>query len=119
MLPSTVPRTFTDFARTSPRILACSPTVNSPVELIVPSTSPSIRSELRNLTVPLIDTPPERRPPGCVDADGARLESELAARAGSLVGAAGSCFRLVNIAIPLTPPHLDVCKAMLITSDRE
>src|SRR5207237_10500029 len=89
------------------------------VDVIVPSSSASIRSEVRNLTVPLIGTPPERRPPGCADADGARLESGLAARAGSLVGAAGSCFRLVNIAIPLTPPDLVVCKAMLITSQRE
>src|SRR5437763_5870422 len=68
MLPSTVPRTFTDLVLISPRKRACSPIVSVPVEKIVPSTSPSRSSSLRNLTEPLIETPRERRaPPGTTD----------------------------------------------------
>jgi hypothetical protein len=63
ILPSTVPRTFTDFALISPRMRACSPSVSVPVESIVPSTSPSMSSEFANLTEPLIETPRERRAP--------------------------------------------------------
>jgi hypothetical protein len=63
ILPSTVPRTFTDFVLISPRMRACSPIVSVPVESIVPSTSPSMRSEFTNLTEPLIETPRERRAP--------------------------------------------------------
>jgi hypothetical protein len=65
-LPSTVPRTFTDFVLISPRMSACSPSVSIPVESIVPSTSPSMRSSFRNLTKPLIETPWERRAPDSV-----------------------------------------------------
>jgi hypothetical protein len=61
ILPSTVPRTFTDLALISPRMRACSPIVSVPVESIVPSTSPSMSSEFTNLTEPLIETPRERR----------------------------------------------------------
>jgi hypothetical protein len=61
ILPSTVPRTFTDFVLISPRMRACSPIVSVPVESIVPSTSPSMISEFTNLTEPLIETPRERR----------------------------------------------------------
>src|ERR687891_2669061 len=57
------PRTFTDFVLISPRMRACSPSVSVPVESIVPSTSPSMRSSFRNLTKPLIETPRERRAP--------------------------------------------------------
>jgi hypothetical protein len=68
IFPSTVPRTFTDFVLISPRTRACSPIVSVPVETIVPSTSPSRSSSLRNLTEPLIETPRERRaPPGTTD----------------------------------------------------
>jgi hypothetical protein len=63
ILPSTVPRTFTDFVLISPRMRACSPIVSVPVESIVPSTSPSMSSEFTNLTEPLIETPRERRAP--------------------------------------------------------
>jgi hypothetical protein len=66
ILPSTVPRTFTDFVLISPRMLACSPIVSVPVESIVPSTSPSMSSLFRNLTEPLIETPWERIAPDCV-----------------------------------------------------
>ena len=66
ILPSTVPRTFTDFVLISPRMRACSPIVSVPVESIVPSTSPSMSSSFRNLTEPLIETPRERRAPDCV-----------------------------------------------------
>ena len=57
ILPSTIPRTFTDFVLISPHMRACSPIVSVPVELIVPSTSPSMSSSFRNLTKPLIETP--------------------------------------------------------------
>jgi hypothetical protein len=63
ILPSTVPRTFTDFVLISPHMSAYSSSVSAPVESIVPSTSPSISSSLRNLTEPLIETPRERRAP--------------------------------------------------------
>jgi hypothetical protein len=63
ILPSTVPRTFTDFVLISPRMRACSPIVSVPVESIVPSTSPSMTNSFRNLTEPLIETPRERRAP--------------------------------------------------------
>jgi hypothetical protein len=63
ILPSTVPRTFTDFVLISPHMRACSPIVSVPVESIVPSTSPSMSSSFRNLTEPLIETPRERRAP--------------------------------------------------------
>jgi hypothetical protein len=63
ILPSTVPRTFTDFVLISPRMHACSPIVSVPVESTVPSTSPSMISEFANLTEPLIETPRERRAP--------------------------------------------------------
>jgi hypothetical protein len=58
--PSTVPCTFTDFVLISPRINACSPSVSVPVDWIVPSTSPSMRSSFRNWTEPLIETPREK-----------------------------------------------------------
>ncbi len=61
ILPSTVPRTFTDFVLISPRTRACSPMVSVPGEEIVPSTSPSRSSSFRNLTEPFIETPRERR----------------------------------------------------------
>jgi hypothetical protein len=67
ILPSTVPRTFTDFVLISPHMRACSPIVSVPVESIVPSTSPSMSSEFTNLTEPLIETPRERRAPDGVD----------------------------------------------------
>jgi hypothetical protein len=54
ILPSTVPRTFTDFVLISPRMCACSPMVSVPVESMVPSTSPSMISSFRNLTAPLM-----------------------------------------------------------------
>jgi len=64
ILPSTVPRSFTDFVLISARMRACSPIVSVPVEPIVPFTSPSMSSSFRNLTEPLIETPRERfRPP--------------------------------------------------------
>jgi hypothetical protein len=66
ILPSTVPRTFTDFVLISPHMRACSPIVSVPVESIVPSTSPSMRSSFKNLTKPLIETPWERRAPDSV-----------------------------------------------------
>jgi len=66
ILPSTVPRTFTDLVLISPRMLACSPIVSVPVESIVPSTSPSMNSPFWNLTDPLIETPRERKAPDCV-----------------------------------------------------
>jgi hypothetical protein len=69
ILPSTVPRTFTDFVLISPRTRACSPIVSVPVETIVPSISPSRSSSFRNLTEPLIETPRERRAPDCVGMD--------------------------------------------------
>jgi hypothetical protein len=40
ILPSTFPRTFTDFVLISPRMRACSPIMSVPWESIVPSTSP-------------------------------------------------------------------------------
>jgi hypothetical protein len=71
ILPSTVPRTFTDFVLISPRTRARSPMVSVPVETIEPSTSPSRSSSFRNLTEPLIETPPERRAtPGTTDGSG-------------------------------------------------
>src|SRR5436190_23995454 len=91
ILPSTVPRTLTDFALISPLICAFSPIESFPGELIVPSTSPSITNSLRNLTDPLIETPLERRPLdragvnvrlGCADPTGALT--------GCLTGAVGS-----------------------------
>src|SRR5262245_40911258 len=69
ILPSTVPRTFTDFVLISPRMHACSPIVSVPVDSIVPSTSPSMSSSFRNLTEPVIETPRERRAPDCVGMD--------------------------------------------------
>jgi hypothetical protein len=66
ILPSTVPRTFTDFVLTSPRMHACSPSVSVPVESILPSTSPSMSSEFTNLIEPLIETPRERIAPAGV-----------------------------------------------------
>jgi hypothetical protein len=66
ILPSTVPRTFTDFVLISPRMRACSPIVSVPVESIVPSTSPSMSSSFRNLIEPLIETPRERIAPAGV-----------------------------------------------------
>jgi hypothetical protein len=66
ILPSTIPRTFTDFVLISPRMRACSPIVSVPVESIVPSISPSMSSEFTNLTEPLIETPWERRAPDSV-----------------------------------------------------
>src|SRR6266567_3440721 len=69
ILPSTEPRTFTDFAWISPRIRACSPIVRFPVELIVPSISASIGSSFLNLTEPLIETPLDTRPPDSVGMD--------------------------------------------------
>src|SRR5438046_2212469 len=66
ILPSTVPRTFSDLVLISPRMRACSPIVSVPVESIVPSTSPSMSSSFRNLTEPLIETPRERIAPDCV-----------------------------------------------------
>jgi hypothetical protein len=53
---------------------ACSPIVRIPVEVIVPSTSPSMSSSFRNLTEPLIETPRERRAPDCVGIN-VRLDS--------------------------------------------
>jgi len=71
ILPSTVPRTFTDFVLISPRTRACSPVVSVPAETIVPSTSPSRSSSFRNLTEPLIETPRETRAaPGTTDGSG-------------------------------------------------
>jgi hypothetical protein len=76
ILPSTVPRTFTDFVLISPRTRACSPIVSVPLETIVPSTSPSRSSSFRNLTEPLIETPRERRaPPGTTDGSGRFVSS--------------------------------------------
>jgi hypothetical protein len=69
ILPSTVPRTFTDFVLISPHMHACSPIVSVPVDSIVPSTLPSMSSSFRNLTEPLIETPRERRAPDCVGMD--------------------------------------------------
>jgi hypothetical protein len=63
ILPSTVPRTFTDFVLISPHMRAYSPIVSVPVESTVPSTSPSMVSSFTNLTEPLIETPRERRAP--------------------------------------------------------
>jgi hypothetical protein len=69
ILPSTVPRTFSDFVLISPRMRACSPIVSVPVESIVPSTSPSMISPFRNLTEPSIETPRERNAPDGVGTD--------------------------------------------------
>src|ERR1700730_10769614 len=55
--PSTVPRMVTLPALISPRIRPCSPTVRMPLDVMLPSTSPSITSSVRNVTLPLIDTP--------------------------------------------------------------
>src|SRR6266511_2908340 len=100
ILPSTVPRTFTDFVLMSPRMRACSPIVSVPVESIVPFTSPSMSSSFRNLTEPLIETPRERRVPDCVGmnvrVDGPGTTDGLS---DSFAGTAGSVFR-VNMCIP-------------------
>ena len=102
ILPSTVPRTFTDFVLISPRTRACSPIVSVPVETIVPSTSPSRSSSLRNLTEPLIETPRERRAaPGTTD--GSDCTGEMCRIIGfreaeSETGITTSCERLKNFA---------------------
>jgi hypothetical protein len=94
------PRTFTDFVLISPRMSACSPSVSVPVESIVPSTSPSMRSSFRNLTKPLIEAPRERRAPDCVGMN-VRLDGPgtIGGLADSFAWAAGSVFR-VNMCIP-------------------
>jgi hypothetical protein len=95
ILPSTVPRTLTDFALISPVICACSPTESFPGESIVPSTSPSIINSLRNLTEPLIETPSERRQLGRAGVNGRLGCSETAGGlTGWLGGAVGSLLRL-------------------------
>src|SRR5947207_13511932 len=97
MLPSTVPRTLTDLDLISPRMEACSPMVRLPVESIVPSTSPSIKSSLVNFTVPLILTPLERRPPDWVGVVTTRpLPLDCAGRGGGVEGS-GSGLRVENI----------------------
>jgi hypothetical protein len=95
ILPSTVPRTLTDFALISPLICACSPMESFPGESIVPSTSPSISNSLRNLTDPLIETPLERRPLGPAGVD-VRLgcSETMGGLTGWLAGAVGSLLRL-------------------------
>src|SRR2546421_9889695 len=95
ILPSTVPRTFTDFALISPLICACSPTQSFAGELTVPSTWTSISNSLRNLTDPLIETPFERRPLGRAGVN-VRLgcSETTGGLAGWFAGAAGSLLRL-------------------------
>src|SRR5213082_3249848 len=95
ILPSTVPRTLTDFALISPLICACSPIESFPGELIVPSTSPSISNSLGNLTDPLIETPLERRPLGRAGVN-VRLgcSETTGGLTGRLAGAVGSLLRL-------------------------
>src|ERR1043166_1807844 len=90
-----------------------------PVDWILPSTVPSISNSLLNLTVPLIETPLDKRPPflaaGAADARlvGSGVTGDLA---GSTLG--GSCLRLENICIGLIPPALASCKADLVPSLR-
>src|SRR5205085_5371532 len=91
-LPSTLPRNFTDFALTSPRINPFSAIVSDPVESIEPSTSQSITSSLRNLTVPLIETPLERKP-----GDWTEVDEPLGCC--GIAGGSDSGFRVENIAI--------------------
>src|SRR5262249_3191370 len=95
MSPSTLPRTLTDFALISPLICACSPIESFPGESIVPSTSPSIRHSLRNLTDPLVETPRQRRPP---DDAGVVVRLGCSETGGGLVnlvdGKTGSVLRL-------------------------
>src|SRR4029077_4904986 len=108
MLPSTVPRTFTDFALMSPRMDACSSMVSVPLELIGPLTSQSITSSLRKLTEPLIETPLEIRPTDCAGAD------ERFGCSG-IAGISGSGFRVKNIAIyTFASSIFAVCKANLL-----
>lgn len=83
MLPSILPRTTTDLALISPRMRACSPTVNVPVELILPSTSPSMTSSPRKVTLPLIETSLERTPPSFA------LDDPLSTGRSNLAGAGG------------------------------
>src|SRR2546421_8143068 len=97
MLPSTVPLTLTDFDLMSPRIVACSPIVSMPLDSMVPSTSPSIASSSLNLTVPLIETPRERRPRDLVGSNAPFDWGTGGGVAG--VEACGSGLRVENIFI--------------------
>jgi hypothetical protein len=94
ILPSIFPRNFTDFALTSPRTNPFSAMVSVPVESIEPSTSQSMTSSLRNLTVPWIETPLERKPGDC-----AAVDERLGC--SGIGGTSDSGFRLENIAICL------------------
>src|SRR5438067_3034233 len=105
MLPLTVPSTITERVLMSPLILACLPTVRRPCESICPSSSQSISSSFLNFTVPLIETPLDKVPPG-LEVSGAPFPagSGLAGGAGGVadIGIAGSTFRLLeNICICL------------------
>src|SRR5713226_9013948 len=101
-LPSTVPSTMTDFVLISPRIRAFFPVVSRPLESILPSISPSIRSSFRNLTVPLMETLLDRIPPSCAVGvarfDGAGVAAGFS---GSVAGLAGSFLRDENICMGL------------------
>jgi len=100
MLPSMFPSTMTDFVLISPRILAFFPIVSRPAESILPSTSPSITSSFRNLTVPTMETLLERTPPDCAVGvarfDGGGVAAGVS---GSVAGLAGSFLRDENICI--------------------
>src|SRR5256885_10294779 len=88
--------------------------LRAPVDWILPSTVPSINNSLLNLTVPLIETPLDSRPPffGAVDE---RLDcSPVVDLAGSRPGCGASGLRLENICIVLIPPGLPFCKADLV-----
>ena len=55
--PSTKPWMVTNPARMSPATVAWLPMVNFPVDVMFPSTSPSITNSLLNFTSPVIETP--------------------------------------------------------------
>ena len=55
--PSTAPWIVTNPARMSPITVAWVPMVNFPLEVMFPSTSPSITNSLLNFTSPVIETP--------------------------------------------------------------
>jgi hypothetical protein len=55
-LHAAIPWTVTDLTFISPRMSAFSPIVSTPLDLILPSTFPSMRSSFSNLIEPLIST---------------------------------------------------------------
>ena len=55
--PCTAPWIVTNPARMSPTTVAWVPMVNFPLDVMLPSTSPSITNSLLNFTSPVIETP--------------------------------------------------------------